>query len=399
MSTNVQDEDDLCPEHFPDPRTRGFDSASASDDLPPEEACNNQCVKFYNELNELDVQEVVLMSLRCFTCFLCLVGLMTVLIHIFRGNRLKSWPLYLVVVITIFVWIGLSLYQQYIEKHFVCQPQNRLYYNDNIVYYNLIQNLLHGFSLFLVVLLLAHLSDRQHRSHWMGLIAIVILVPLIYSIGVLIRDLKVEHDFHQPWDWYVNLATQSLQFFLYNIITTILLFIMSRSICTSTLYGSYSEQRSQAVICIARWTYVFFLLHNFTACALYITRVFVYLDNGGQLTWETDFETREMMNKLLGGLDEATYFVIVLAVPLSYCFGACIFGNSRDTVDMEMKQVDKIYTDVWTTPSARNTTTTTNTNGSKVISSPTGTQMTSTNISSSNSSGNTASSNFLVTRI
>lgn len=182
MSTNVQDDDDLCPEHFPDPRTRGFDSAS--DDLPPEEACNNQCVKFYNELNELDVQEVVLMSLRCFTCFLCLVGLMTVLIHIFRGNRLKSWPLYLVVVITIFVWIGLSLYQQYIEKHFVCQPQNRLYYNDNIVYYNLIQNLLHGFSLFLVVLLLAHLSDRQHRSHWMGLIAIVILVPLIYSIGI-----------------------------------------------------------------------------------------------------------------------------------------------------------------------------------------------------------------------
>merc|ERR1712061_140998 len=39
------------------------------------------------------------------------------------------------------------------------------------------------------------------------------------------------------------------------------------------------------------------------------------------------------------------------------------------------------------TPSARNTTTTTNTNGSKVLSSPTGTQMTSTNISSSNSSG------------
>ena len=104
------------------------------------------------------------------------------------------------------------------------------------------------------------------------------------------------------------------------------------------------------------------------------------------------------MNKILGGLDEATYFVIVLAVPMSYCFGACIFGNSRDTVDMEMKQVDKIYTDVWTTPSARNTTTTT-TNGSKVISSPTGTQMTSTNISSTNSSGNTSSSNFLVTRI
>jgi hypothetical protein len=140
------------------------------------------------------------------------------------------------------------------------------------------------------------------------------------------------------------------------------------------------------------------LLHNFTACALYITRVFVYLDNGGQLPWETAFDTRQMMNKILGGLDEATYFVIVLAVPMSYCFGACIFGNSRDTVDMEMKQVDKIYTDVWTTPSARNTTTTT-TNGSKVISSPTGTQMTSTNISSTNSSGNTSSSNFLVTRI
>ena len=180
-------------------------------------------------------------------------------------------------------------------------------------------------------------------------------------------------------------------------IDSIPIFFFLSSICTRTLYGSYSEQRSQAVICIARWTYTFFLIHNLTACAHYITQVLNYLVTYDELSWKIDTQT---MNKVLGGLDEATYFVIVLAVPMSYCFGACIFRDSRDTVDMEMKQVDKIYTDVWTTPSARNTTNTT-TNGSKVISSPTGssTQMTSTNISNTNSSGNTSYSNFLVTRI
>ena len=241
MALNNRQED-LCPEHF-DPRAQqGIDSAD-NNNLPPEEACNDQCVKFYLKdefgQDELDVQEVVLMSLRCFTMLCCLIGLIAVLIHILRGNRLKSWPLYLVVAITIFLWIGLSLYQHYIEKHFVCQRQNKLFYNDNIVYYNLIQNLMHGFSLFLVVLVLAHLSDRQLRSHWMGLIAIVILVPLIYSIGVLIRDLKVEHDFQSSWPWKVNLATLSVRFFLYNIITTILLFIMSRRYVHTYIFYFY----------------------------------------------------------------------------------------------------------------------------------------------------------------
>ena len=65
------------------------------------------------------------------------------------------------------------------------------------------------------------------------------------------------------------------------------------------------------------------------------------------------FEISEAQIVLISdALDEAALLVILLSVPTSYLVGMC--GSSRDTVDMEMDKVDKIYTDVWTTPSARN---------------------------------------------
>ena len=54
-------------------------------------------------------------------------------------------------------------------------------------------------------------------------------------------------------------------------------------------------------------------------------------------------------------MDEVALALIVLSVPFSYVVGMlaqCCCGVSRET-NMEMDKVDKIYTDVWTTPSAR----------------------------------------------
>lgn len=95
-------------------------------------------------------------------------------------------------------------------------------------------------------------------------------------------------------------------------------------------------------------------------------------------------------------LDEAYLFLIVMAVPMSYLIGMCArccCGVSRDN-DLEMDKVDKIYTDVWTTPSARHTsgnttqvtTTAANTPGSRPP-------------SSASQNGNPDPSFFNVTRI
>ena len=74
----------------------------------------------------------------------------------------------------------------------------------------------------------------------------------------------------------------------------------------------------------------------------------------GQANW---LETLDLASFTLSGnvLDEVALALIVLAVPFSYIVGMmaqCCCGVTRES-NMEMDKVDKIYTDVWTTPSAR----------------------------------------------
>ena len=172
---------------------------------------------------ELSTQDIVLFAVRCLTVFLCILGLVLFLVNIGRGNRLKSWRLYFLVALTVFSWVGMTLYQDHIDQYFV-QEVTR-YPQPRSIYW-CFRNLVHGLTLYLIILLLAHLSDMQHRSHWLGLIATVVLVPLVYSIGILIADLRIEPKVR--YTWYVVIAIDSIRIFLYNFITTILLFVMSR---------------------------------------------------------------------------------------------------------------------------------------------------------------------------
>ena len=99
---------------------------------------------------------------------------------------------------------------------------------------------------------------------------------------------------------------------------------------------------------MARWTYAFLLIHNLVTITHYaigvITRLQLYP------------ERLEILSTIHTAFNEVIFFTIVLCVPISYLIGftaQCCCGMSRGG-DMEMDKVDKIYTDVWTTPSARN---------------------------------------------
>ena len=126
--------------------------------------------------------------------------------------------------------------------------------------------------------------------------------------------------------------------------------IFSFSFCTRTLYGTYSEQRSGLVVLVARWTYSFLLLHNCVAIAAYAVTVVTKVPS------ELDLEQLTLASNILR---EVALVLITVAVPFSYITGLlaqCCCGISRDN-NMEMDKVDKIYTDVWTTPSARSSST------------------------------------------
>ena len=85
--------------------------------------------------------------------------------------------------------------------------------------------MLHGLTLYLIILLLAHLSDFQHRGLWLWLVLSVVLVPLIYSVTLLIIDLRVHPDSRVSWEWNVGIATARV--FLYNFLTTVMLIVFS----------------------------------------------------------------------------------------------------------------------------------------------------------------------------
>jgi len=312
--------------------------------LPLDENFNDYEELYPKEKPELTTEGIIYMAVRCQTVFWCIVGIILLLVNIIRGNRLKSWRLYFLVSMTVFSWIGMTLYQDLFDYYFV---QEVTHYPNPRSYYWCFRNLVHGLTLYLIILVLAHLSDLQHKSNWLVLIAIVILIPIVCSVGILICDLKLLPKVR--YEWTTNLAIDTIRVFLYNFVTSVLLGIMCRSFCTSTLYGTYSERRSGVVVLVARWTYAFLLIHNVVSIASYVTNVISRLpQSSGDL-----INISILCHKIL---EEVSVFTIVMAVPTSYLVGVmsqCCCGVSRDD-DLEMDKVDKIYADTWTTPSLRN---------------------------------------------
>ena len=109
----------------------------------------------------LENDEIIFFVVHIFTTVMCLIGVILLLISIIKGNRLNSWKLYVIVSLCVFSWITLTLYQDYLDRHFI----KKIYPDPNArSIYNGIQNLFHGLALFLTVILLAHLSDIQKTS-------------------------------------------------------------------------------------------------------------------------------------------------------------------------------------------------------------------------------------------
>ena len=100
------------------------------------------------------------------------------------------------------------------------------------------------------------------------------------------------------------------------------------------------------MVIVARWTYAMLFLHNLVAMAAFAVKVVTKVPS------DLDLEQFTFSGNVL---DEVALALIVLSVPFSYVVGMlaqCCCGVSREN-NMEMDKVDKIYTDVWTTPSAR----------------------------------------------
>ena len=172
---------------------------------------------------KLELEDYIVFGVRILVVLLCLASLILILVNVARGNRLKSWRLYFIVGATVLAWIMTTLYHDCIDRFyihfFVRDPQSRSIFWC-------FSNLFHGLSLYLVILLLAHLSDMQHRSHWLLLIAAVILIPLVYAVGILVTDLRLDSD--TRLNWKAKVAINSVRVLLFNIISTILLIFMGK---------------------------------------------------------------------------------------------------------------------------------------------------------------------------
>jgi len=106
-----------------------------------------------------------------------------------RGSRLKNWRLYLLASSLLFLWLTLSLYQDRIDEFTVGAlepPQARSIYWC-------FRNVLEGLTLYVILLLLAYLSDFQHSgsSAWLCLVGAVVLAPLGVAVAILIVDHQV----------------------------------------------------------------------------------------------------------------------------------------------------------------------------------------------------------------
>jgi len=326
---------------------------SSEENYPPLEECQ---FEFKNDSYELNI---ALFAVRCLTTFSCLIGIILLLVNFIRGNKIKSWRLYFTTALSVLAWIAMTLYSDKID-YFCYEFLDRSLQTAAI--YKCFQNFLHGFSLYLTLLLLAHLSDMQHRCHWFAFICTSIFVPLLYSVGLVIFDMRVRNQKdwieaclipqmkaeNQDSIWtcdvkkHVSIAIDCIRTFFYNLVTTIILVAMSKSFCTSRLYGTYSEKRSKVVILVSRWTYSFLLLHNLVAITRLVIDIITRLDGLVE-----DTSTFTLTHEILS---EIELILVILAIPMSYLMGSC---PCRRNV-RELDTVDKIYTDVWTTPSARN---------------------------------------------
>lgn len=113
---------------------------------------------------------------------------------------------------------------------------------DRWIIYDCFRNLAQGLSLYLTVLLLSHLSDFQHRGSWLWLIAMVILVPLVYSVVLLVVLMFLPHRGCHPTNvgntteespftkesFEVTTAALTIKVAFYNLATMILLLVFSK---------------------------------------------------------------------------------------------------------------------------------------------------------------------------
>ena len=153
---------------------------------------------------------------------LCAVFIVLVFISVGRGIRVKSWRLYILTALVMFAWLALSLYKDHIDQHYV---QEFLRNSQKRTVYDCVRNLVHGLTLYLIILVLSHMSDFQHHGSWLGLVFTVILVPLVYSISVLVVDMRLHVEDREHH--IARTAILGVRTFLYNLVTTILILVFS----------------------------------------------------------------------------------------------------------------------------------------------------------------------------
>jgi hypothetical protein len=188
----------------------------------------------------------------------------------------------------------------------------------------------------------------------------VILVPLVYSVVLLVVQLNLPHEGCTFFDetgepieseftresFVVTTTAETIKVAFYNVATTILLLVFSRKLCTRRLYGTYSEQRSPLVVLMSRWTFAFLILHNLTAIAAY--SAYIAAKDEVCKTLYND-GCPDVVVDVKNILDEVLLFLIVLAVPGSYLIASlcqCCCGLDSDQNSLEMDKIDKVYQEV-----------------------------------------------------
>ncbi|CAB4061084.1 SLC6A7 [Lepeophtheirus salmonis] len=290
------------------------------------------------ETYEVTTRDLILFSIRIAVCLIFLVCTFYVLISgLFLHKYIKNWKLCLVTCGALSAWLGLSVYSDHIDEYwaggFVIHYQTR----NSIFQWFL--NLFHGLTLFLTLLLLGHLADFQKRGCWLFLVALTIIVPIIYSVVIILVDLYAKKRFAgRKWSAFVVLFRTGI----YNVLNTLLLLSFLPRFCTSRLYGTYDEKRSSSVILISRWIFIFLLLHNLTDIAWgIIIALRFFLED---VINDTDFVLIQDI------FDEVKFVLIVLAIPFSYAVSLAVrtcCSHDEDAKNLEMDKIDKIYEEVW----------------------------------------------------
>ncbi len=99
-------------------------------------------------------------------------------------------------------------------------------FQQRVSIYFCFRNLLHGLTIYMLILFLSHLSDFQHSGgRWLALVATAILIPLIYAVAVLVIDLKVHPEERIKPEWKLGVSTARVV--LYNVVSSVLLIVFS----------------------------------------------------------------------------------------------------------------------------------------------------------------------------